>query len=470
MMEDSVVPLYKAILTSAVLFLFAANAELAISPTALTPPPGPSTRQIAIPAVKRDFLLNELQLMVLPQPGTGVVTAHLRINSGAMFDLAGKGGLADITAGMLLRSAKGLPAKDLSDYLTQLGLTLSVKVGWDSTDIAISGPATGLESIFDLFGRLVIKPSFGQPELDALKSARVAELSAETSSPIQLARETAVEALYGRYPLGRPVHGTIDSIAKIGTNDVAYYHNRFYIANDAELAIEGDVLAEEVTLIARSKLGIWKKGEKVPATFLPPEPLTARRIMVLDRPESPNAAIVSAGHSISRRSIDYLASTVMAQVLESSVARTNSGARVKLEARYLPGPMLVALDSPSDKTAAAVQAVLDAMERLRSADIPQEDLDRAKQSVISSFAQETATSDGQVGALLDIEQYGLGRDYLINFAARVAAVSAAEVKQAAQTHLDPRALAISVVGPAASLSEPLKKLGQVKVVGGRHTF
>src|SRR5215469_2114582 len=168
-MEDSVVPHYKALLAILPLMLPAATPHLAshrIKP-GREYLAGPA--QIAIPSVKRDLLLNELQLMVLSQPGTGNVTARLRVNSGAMFDLAGKAGLADLTAGMLLRSAKGLAAKDLSEFLNQQGLTLNVKVGWDSTDITISGPAATLESILDLLGRLVVNPSFGQPELDAFK-------------------------------------------------------------------------------------------------------------------------------------------------------------------------------------------------------------------------------------------------------------------------------------------------------------
>src|SRR5262249_4077700 len=120
--------------------------------------------------------------------------------------------------------------------------------------------------------------------------------------------------------------------------------------------------------------------------------------------------------------------------------------------------------------AAALQAVLDAMDRLKSAEPSQEDLDRARQSLISSYLQETATIDGQVDALLDIEQYGLGRDYMLNFAARMAAVSAEEVRTAAQKHLNTAALAIAVVGPASMLSDPLKKLGQVSVIGSSHSF
>jgi zinc protease len=468
-LEDSVVRQFKALVTALLLLLLAPRALFADTMTE-SGNDSQGSAQISIPSVKRDFLLNELQLLVLPQPGTGSVSVHLRINSGAMFDLAGKGGLADLTAGMLLRSAKGLPTKDLSEFLNQSGLTLNLRVGWDSTSITISGPAALLESILDLLERLVVNPTFEQQELDAFKAARIKELSAEKPDHMELARETALETLYGRYPLGRPVHGTADSISKITRNDVIYYHNRFYIANDAELAVSGDVTPEEVTKLARAKLGIWKKGEKVPATFLPPEQLASRKIVLVDRPQSFNSTVVIASQGISRRAPDYLATAVMLRLLESLSARSASGVKTTLEARYLAGPILVAFDSTTDKAAPALQGVLDSIEHLKSADIPQADLDAAKQSLVASYAQDTATTPGQIGALFDIEQYGLGRDYMLNFEARVGAIRPDEIKAAANKHLNAMTVAITAIGPAAALSDPLKKLGQVSVVSGRQTF
>src|SRR5215469_4011003 len=398
-MEDSVVRQFKALATAFLVLLLAPGTRL-VGTTAASASHFQSSSQVSLPSVKRDSLLNELQLLVFPQAGTGSVSVHLRVNSGAMFDLAGKGGLADFTAGMLLRSAKGVPTKDLSEFLNQSGLTLNLRVGWDSTDITLSGPAALLESILDLLERLVVNPSFDQAELDAFKAARIKELSAEKPSQLDLAREAALETLYGRYPLGRPVHGTADSISKINKNDVLYYHNRFYIANDAELAVQGDVQPEEVTKIARAKLGIWKKGEKVPATFLPPDPLPSRRVVLIDRPDSSIASVAWAGYGISRRANDYLACAVLVQLLQSSIARatfgTVSGVKVNLESGYLAGPLLIAIDSPTDNVAGAVQAVIDSMERLKSADATQEDLERAKQTVISTYVEGIASPERRV--------------------------------------------------------------------------
>ena len=159
----------------------------------------------------------------------------------------------------------------------------------------------------------------------------------------------------------------------------------------------------------------------------------------------------------------------MAQLLELTLARPGGGmmpgATVKLEPRFLPGPLLASFVSSPDKTAAGLAALLDAIERLRTGSIAPEDVERAKEGVVASYNRDSGSPQGQITALLDIEEYGLGRDYLINFEARVAAITADEVKAAAQKHLSAQAVAIGVVGPAAALSDPLKTLGQVSVIG-----
>ena len=217
---------------------------------------------LVLPTVKRDSLLNGLQLVVLEQRGTGTVSVRLRINSGAMFDLTDKGGLADLTAGMLLKGGGGYDAKGVVAAVEQLGLTVNVTVGWDSTDLAMSGPAEALDAIFELLGRLVITPAFDQKEFDALKAERVAALKSESANTEGALKRKTVEAVFGAHPFGRPARGTPESLAKITRVDLSFYHKRYYLANNSVLIVTGDVMPEDVTRLARSQARVMEKGRE----------------------------------------------------------------------------------------------------------------------------------------------------------------------------------------------------------------
>ena len=457
-------------LACASLFLFCPHALARASESAFNQSAG--AKQVSpfvLPIAKRDSLLNGLQLITMQQPGTGTVTARLRINSGALFDLAGKGGLAGMTAEMALKGGVGLSAKNVSDTAEQFGLTLAFSAGWDTTEFAISGPADSLDSIFDLFNRLVVNPSFDQKEFDALKAQRLATAKAQQLDDTEIVKRKGIEALFGSHPFGRPALGTPESITQIGRADLTYFHKRFYIANNAALMVTGDASAEQVTQSARSRLGSWKKGEVVPATFRPPEAQSAPRLFVIDRPDATTARAALAQIGPSRRADDYFAAVIMGEVLgqvNSRLASGGAGATIETEIdpRLLPGPLIIKIKAATDDLPAMIQASLDQMMRLQSAQPSIEQVEAAKSRLISLMGERLKTVDGVAEVMLDIETYRLGRDYLINFAERVNAVTPGDVQRAAQNYLKPQAAVTVIAGPAAKLEPAMKKLGTVTIL------
>ncbi len=435
---------------------------------AFNPQGGSQATPIVSPVLKRDSLLNGLHLIVMEKRGAGTVSVHLRINSGSMFDLAGKGGLADITAGMLLRGGGGWTAKDLRENASQSGISVNIRVGWDSTDIAVNGPSYALESVFDLLSRIVVTPTFDQKEFDAIKAERVEVLKSEQSDQHLRLTSRAMESVFGSHPYGRPSRGTVDSISKITRPDLLYFHSRFYLANNSELMITGEATPEEVTRFARGKLGAWKKGDKVPATFRPPDPSTVRRVIILDQVESPAAAGVIAQVGVSRRGEDYFAAMVMSEVFKNRIAnyaRTSGGViETHLETRFLQGPFWVKVSSPTEDLPRTIESMLAEMTRLQSSQPSIEELESAKSQLLAAQSDQLQSADGVVDIVLDMELYGLGRDYLVTFADRVNAVTQAEVLRAAQFYLKPQQATIVVRGPASRFDSMLKSLGAVTVL------
>jgi predicted Zn-dependent peptidase len=421
---------------------------------------------LAQPVLKRDSLLNGLPLIVLERRGTGSVSVRLRINSGAMFDLAGKGGLADVTAGMLLRGGGGWTAKDLRESVSQSNLSVNITVGWDSTDISVLGPAYGLEGIFDLLSRIVITPAFDQKELESMKVERVEALKREQGDQGLRLMARAMEAVFGMHPYGRPHRGTSESVARITRADLLYFHSRFYLANNAEMVIIGEAVPEEVTRLARSKLGAWKKGDKIPATFRPPEQAAARRVIILDGAESPVTDGVIAQVGVSRREKDYFAAMMAVEVLRKRVAKyalsSPFAIEVYIDPRFLRGPFWVKITSPSGDLARSIELVLEEMTRLREGQISAEEIEWARSQLLAAQAERVEKVVEDV--VLDIELYELGRDYLVTFADRVAAVTSADVLRAVQSYLKPQQSTVVVRGSAVRFDSMLKKLGAVTVM------
>ncbi|HKP13622.1 MAG TPA: pitrilysin family protein [Blastocatellia bacterium] len=417
-----------------------------------------------LPIAKRDSLLNGLPLIVLEQPDTGKVTVHLRVNSGGLFDLSGKGGLADLTAGMLLRGGGGLSAKNVSDTVEQLGLTVNVTVGWDATDIVISGAKADVDDIFDLLNRMVITPAFDQKELDALKAQRVMAAKQEAADEAERLRRKALEGAYGSHPYGRPLTGTADSLQPLTRADLLAFHSRFYIANNAELLVQGDVSADQVTRLARARLGTWKKGEVVPPNFRQPERLAGNRVLLIDGAEAGTSRAVLALIGVSRRASNYFAATMAIDIFNQLLAQANFGATAKAEARVLSGPLTVELTAPPEKIVDHTKDVIRVMTALQAQPPALEQVEAAKSRLIAAMAERLRGDATMAEVILGVESYGLGRDYLLRYAERVNAATPADIQAAARDILRPDGLAIALSGPAKLLENDARKLGAVTVI------
>ena len=447
----------KSAVFSLVLFLLTFPIRIQAAPQA----------SLVLPAVKRDTLLNGLQLLVLEQPGTGSVSVHLRINSGAMFDLANKAGLADLTGTMIARGGGGWTARNVTETLESLGLTFKTTVGWDSTDIRVSGPADSLDIIFELLGKIVVTPAFDEKEFEALKADRTRLIESETAVEANLVTGKALEAVFGTHPYGHTLLGSVESLKKITRPDLLYYHGRFYAANNSQLAISGDTNSAEVTRLARARLGSWKKDEKIPASFRPPEPVSGPKVIVIDRATGDTAVACIAQAGPSRRDQNYFAAVIATDLFSQANSRTatSNGVTIqtRFEARLIGGPLLVTVSGAREKVNKAVEEVLANINRLQT-EAPLDQVESSRTRLINATAERLRTPEGSLELLLDIELYGLGRDYLVSFVDRVNAVSQTDVITAAQTFLKPKSVAIAIAGPASELETPLRKIGFITVL------
>jgi zinc protease len=180
------------------------------------------------------------------------------------------------------------------------------------------------------------------------------------------------------------------------------------------------------------------------------------------------AALAEIGFS--RRAQDYYAAIIMIRALAnmsaSQAAWLGRDIKVQLrfEPRYLAGPLLIELRSEAKSLPEAIEAVLATIGKLRAGPLAADQIERAKREIIESFWQSLSTEEGYLKALLDIELYGLGRDYILRFAERINAVTAEDVARAAREHLSAEALAIVAAAPASQLGGSLRKFGPVTVM------
>ena len=132
--------------------------------------------------------------------------------------------------------------------------------------------------------------------------------------------------------------------------------------------------------------------------------------------------------------------------------------------RRSPGPFLVSTFTEVASVRRALDLLLGELERGRADPPAESELSWARTLAAGRFSMGLETSAAVADGLVDLDVYGLPRDSLDTYRARVRALTEAEVAKAAQDYLHPERAAIVLVGPSAELVPQVEDLGPVEVV------
>ena len=125
-----------------------------------------------------------------------LVTFVMQINGGSGADVAGREGLAAITADMVDEGTGALSAIDVSESLARIGAEYDVDVGADATVFTLSTLARFAERGASVLADLLTRPSLRNEDFDRVRQMRLDRLRQLKDLPqVATLREFRVAAL-----------------------------------------------------------------------------------------------------------------------------------------------------------------------------------------------------------------------------------------------------------------------------------
>lgn len=435
-------------------------------PPAIGPVPS-----LTVPPLERRRLSNGLELLIVPWRELPVVDLRLVVRTGAAVDPPVYAGRAGIVAEMLDEGTTERSALDFALEVEHLGGEFSMTAGWDATHLSLHVLRSRLEPALALLAEAVLRPTLPEPELRRVKGERRADLLRQLQEPRALAARGFIAAVYGPdHPYGTAASGTVESIARLGRDDVVDFYRSYYRPNHAFLVAAGDVRPEEFAPLVERVLGGWEPGP-VPEAEPPARPANRpTRVHLVDKPGAAQSEFRLGHAGPPRTTPDYFPLIVLNTILGGAfTSRLNLalreergytyGAGSRFDFRRGPGPFSASSAVFTGVTADAVAVCLDEIRRIREEPVPEDELERARSYLALGLPRGLESTADIARVVAEIELFGLGDDYLERFVDHVLAVSAEEVGRVAREHLDPDAMAIVVVGDGDEVEAPLRELG-----------
>jgi zinc protease len=444
-------------------------------PKAAGPPPAPA-KEVRFPSFQQKTLPNGLQVVVIEQHEQPLVSLRMVLDAGKSFEPVGKAGLAEATAALLTKGTTTRSAQQIAEAIDFVGGNLGANAGIESGFVNAGVTSDQLDLGFDLLSDIVLHPTFPQDELDRWRRQALSGLQIQRQSAPYLAGAALARTLFGDYPYGRPAEGTPESLQGLTRDDLAAFHQRYYVPNNAILAVVGDVKPADAFARVERAFGGWKKGEeaRLPAFNVPR--FQGHKIVVIDKPDAVQTEIRLGQVAIPYRDPDLFTAEVY-----NSVVGGNASARLYEEIRrkrglsygansYFvetsqPGWFEAATFTKTETTVEALELALEVLRGLQKEPVPQSELAAAKTFITGAFPLEIETADGIATKVLEALKFGYGREFLESYNANISKVGPADVQRFARERIHPETLAIVLVGNAKVFSEALgKKFGAFETI------
>ena len=389
--------------------------------------------------VRRESLLNGLQIITHQRPGDPTIRCEIVIRIGSMFDSVGRSGLVALTQRTLLAVNPRL-----REELESLQARIDWGVDTDKTWFRLESPPAAFEEALEILSRLLVVENI---RTDAFKRAQEEQINRirEPLSPAARAEEVFYQSMYGDYPYGRNVIGTELTVSNLRQGDVYDIFQRFYLANNAVVILTGNVDSGRNLRAFKYFFGAWSKGALTPATFRAPIQVPTPRVVRVEDQRAAEVELRGGIPGVRYNSPEFLLTQLLAEILAQ---RWSTGSPQPMvvtsfaaEPRILAGPLFFTGRVDPAQAGAVSQRMADAFASLATAPPTSEELASARHTLEARLESRPVEQ-----WLHDIEVYSLPRNYPLTLRSKLASVTSSELQALARKLSDANALTTVILG------------------------
>lgn len=452
--------LFLSSLLSAVV-LFSSNPSVAKeSAEGLPPTPALSLTK----GVRKTVLDNGLTVLTKEVRTAPVVSVQVWYRVGSRNEAPGVNGISHQLEHLMFKGTTDRPIQ-FGRLLSALGSSFNAFTSYDETAYFGTAGRNKLDALLTLEADRMQNALIGSEQLTSEKRVVISELQGYENSPGYRLNRAVMRAAFPDQPYGLPVGGTKADVEKFTLEQVRKYYQTYYSPDNATLVIVGDFDTEPVLNSVKQIFGkVPKRPKVVDPKQTSSSAATSKEPIILKQPGS--AAFLEAVYPLPDvnhpdvPAIDLMdgiltggRSSRLYQALVESGLASSVGANpseligsgwYNISVTAAPGKELSKID----------QVLQQSLADLQQQDVTEEELNRAKTQLQTSFIlgnQDITSQANQLG--YNQTETGDYR-YIERYLAAIAKISAADIKRVAQTYLNPAKRTVGFFQPTQANGKP----------------
>jgi len=423
---------------------------LALATAALTPAPAAAATKI-----ERFVTGAGIEVWLVRDPAVPLIAIDFGFRGGAAQDPAEKAGTANMMVSLLDEGAGDLDDKTFHERLERKAIELSFNVGRDTVRGTVRTLKENQDEAFELLRLALNAPRFETSAVERIRAQIISRLQRQSTNPNDIASRTWWGTAFPDHPYGRPTNGTVESVARITTDDLRSYLKRVLSRETLKIGIVGDIDATSAgRLVDKAFSTLPTKSELAPIADATIQGVSRRILVDLDVPQ---AVVQFGGPGVKRADPDFMPAYLMAHVLGGGSFSSRLyrevrekrglayGVSANLSWQYYAAVLVGGTATRSDATKETLDVIENEIARMAKDGPSADELDKAKTYLKGTFALGLDTSSKIANQLVSMQMDNLGIDYIERRSSLIDAVTLADVKRMAKRLLE-GGLLVAVVG------------------------
>ena len=351
-------------------------------------------------------LENGLRVVCVEMPHLHAAEMAVYLKVGGRNDPPGREGLSHFLEHILFRGTADFPSSlAIESAFEVIGGAPNAATDAESTYYYSRVHPDSIKRGMEIFASMLTKPLLAGIEIEKRIVAEEAREDLNEQGDEVNADTIVSRMLWPRHPLGMPTIGTLESIAAIELSDLAEHLKNYYIPSNAVLVVSGPVKSADVLSAARDCFGEWP-GRPLPAVSL----VTLRQFLpqircVQDSDSQMNLQLAFLGFA--RDDHRFMALRFLRRILAGGgSSRLHLRLREELGIIYSvdgaigaydeTGCLAFDLSTSPDTLIHAVEATLEELFRIAITPVPEDELERIRNSYIFDleFSRDSAYEMG----------------------------------------------------------------------------
>jgi predicted Zn-dependent peptidase len=404
--------------------------------------------------LRRTVLPNGLIILTERMEYLRSVAMGVWIKSGSRCEPAEINGISHFVEHMLFKGTRSRSAQHIAREMDSIGGNLDAFTGKETICFNVKSLSDHVPIALDVLSDLVLNPVFATPDIERERGVILEEIKIDEDNPDILVHELFTQSFWQGHPLGKPILGTTDTVARLDQQSLFTYHrDRFHGGNivfSAAGNLDHDHFAEAVS----AKFSGVAPGETLHELAAPEAsaPIILRNKRSLEQVQI-CLGVPAPPVTDESRYATLILNTVLGGGMSSRLFQTireERGMAYSIYSDLAPyrdtGSLLVFAGTSAGKALEVVDLILAEFAKLKHQPLTHEELTRAKDQLKGNILLGLESSSARMANLARQEMYFHNFFTVDEVIARIEAIDAAAVQVMAQRLFQPDKIAVTLLG------------------------